>query len=174
MDANVVHPVGRAELPRVPLTTTRSLVRVSRGMPATLAVDEVAVLVVVPVQLLHRVAEQRTNLVLSVVLSHQLGLLFARAGQNRTHSRRHFRKTRFRCRLRCTRLLRGRVTQLAGVHLTGFLVRAEVHIAVLTHFLLHALNQSHWLNFCHFSANHVSPPVSVEGLKFRFNGGYFL
>ncbi len=32
---SVVHPVGRAELPRVPLTTTRSLVRVLRGMPAT-------------------------------------------------------------------------------------------------------------------------------------------
>ena len=78
-----------------------------------LAADQVAVLVVVAVQLLHRVAEQTADLVLGLVLSHQRGLLLARACQNRTHSRRYFCKTCSRCGLVHARLFRTRVTQLA-------------------------------------------------------------
>ena len=112
----------------------------------TLPTNRITILVVLVVELLHRVAEQTADLVLSVVLSHQSGLLLARSRENRTHSRRYLSKTRFRCRLRRTRLFRRRVTQLAGVHLTGFLVRAEVHIAVLAHFLAHTLDERHRLN----------------------------
>ena len=61
-------------------------------------------MVVLVVELLHRIAEERTDLVLGVVLSHQLGLLLARSRENRTHSRRYLCETRFRCRLRRTRL----------------------------------------------------------------------
>ena len=132
-----------------------------------LAANRVAVLVVVTVQLVHRIAEQTAVLVLSLVLGHQLGLLLARSRENRTHSRRHLSKTRLCRNLRRTRLFRGRVTQLAGRHFAGLLVRAEVHIAVLAHFLFHALNKSHGLNFCH-----VVRAILVSASKLHFEGSY--
>ena len=98
---------------------------------------------------MHRVAEQTAVLVLSLVLGFLLGLLLARAGENRPYSCRHFRETCFGRNLRRTRLFRGRVTQLAGRHFAGLFVRAEIHIAVLAHFLFHALNERHWFDFCH-------------------------
>ncbi len=79
----------------------------------------IALGIVIGIQLMHRIAEQTAVLVLSLVLSHQLGLLLTRA------------------------------SQLTGRHFSGLLVRAEIHIAVLAHFLFHALNERHRLNFCH-------------------------
>ena len=49
-----------------------------------LATDQITVLVVVPVQLMHRIAKQRAVLRLALVLSYQLRLLLARACEDST------------------------------------------------------------------------------------------
>ena len=104
-----------------------------RSQAARLTTNQITVLVVVPIQLVHRIAEQRSVLGLTLVLSHQLRLLLTRSGQDSTHSRLHFREARLRRNLRSRRFFRRRVTQLTGIHLAGTFVGAEVHIAVLTH-----------------------------------------
>ena len=114
-----------------------------------LATYQITVLVVVPVQLMHRIAEQRAVLRLALVLSYQLSLLLTRSCKNRTNCGSYFRKASLSRSLRHRRFLRGRVTQLAGRHFAGLLVRAEIHIAVLAHLFLHALDESHGLDFCH-------------------------
>ena len=110
--------------------------------------NQVSVRVIVPVQLVHRIAEQRTDFGLCLELGLQLRFL-RRVAQDGSHSRRYFRKPAFGCRLGCTRRFVTGVTEFAGRCLAGHLVRPEIHIAVHTYFFLHALYQSHRFNLCH-------------------------
>ena len=89
-----------------------------------LAANRVPVLVVVTAQLVHRIAEQTAVLVLSLVLGFQLRFL-GRILQHGAHCCLNLSETLFRLDLSRTRFFRTRVTQLAGRHFAGLLVRAE-------------------------------------------------
>ena len=85
---------------------------------ARLASDEIPVGIIIGVQLVHRIAEQTSVLGLALVLSLQRRLL-SRVCKNRTHSCNDFREACFSRSLSRRGCLGARVTQLAGIDLTG-------------------------------------------------------
>ena len=92
-----------------------------------LTTDQITVRVIVAIQLVHRIAEQRTVHVLRFVLRLQLGFL-RWVGEDGTNGCDDFRKSFLCCRLRSRWFLGGRVTELAGCDLTGLFVHAEIDI----------------------------------------------
>lgn len=66
-----------------------------------LATDQITVLVVILVQLMHRIAKQRAVLRLALVLSYQLSLLLTRSCKNRTNCGGYFSEASLSRSLRC-------------------------------------------------------------------------